>query len=261
MRRPRGVYQTPESSSRSHPRGHNANALQNNGNTLETPNPFALLSRLETSSMLGAEDGGLQYQQQPLTPTSQQPNQFSDAGGMEASPSFERGMNMPYHFQGQAIHAQPTPTVNVHGWGQGELAPSQAIDTWNEATYSIANPTATSLQPPNSSRGGRRPSSSRRSGHSSGHLSCSHQGCGMRFDNNSDLTHHARNHGPRSKRCTMCPKRFLYDKDLNRHIRTHTKEKKYFCPYEGCKYYDQGFSRKDHKDRHVRGVHKQEEAA
>lgn len=261
MRRPRLVYPTPESSSRSYRRGRNANAFNNNEqneHTWQVGNPFAVLDQLDTSSTtLGVEAAdengptGSGY----LTPTSQ-PTQrpLPDAASMQQSPSFGRGMS--FHMHGQSSHAYPT---NFHGWGQPNVSPAQDIHSWNEGPYSLSNPPRTQLSPPSQGRGSGRPASSRRSGHSSGHLSCSHHGCDMRFDTKSERDHHVRYHGPRTKICQECPKAFHFAKDLRRHRKTHTRERTSFCPFVGCKYHREGFTRKDHRDRHVRTLHKQEE--
>jgi hypothetical protein len=50
-------------------------------------------------------------------------------------------------------------------------------------------------------------------------LSC--RSCGRKFDEQSELAHHVRNHRHRSLSCEHCLRTFLYNKDLRRHIETH----------------------------------------
>ncbi|PSN73534.1 hypothetical protein BS50DRAFT_569056 [Corynespora cassiicola Philippines] len=65
--------------------------------------------------------------------------------------------------------------------------------------------------------------------------------------------------------CERCPKAFRFKRDLKRHQKIHNIYHKdgnqirpgdyTMCPYTGCKYHLQGFSRRDNYLRHVRNQH------
>lgn len=66
---------------------------------------------------------------------------------------------------------------------------------------------------------------------------------------------HQKNHGELSTRqhqCDSCDMKFHWPKDLRRHKRSkHGQgEEMYYCPIRGCRYYQQGFPRRDKLTRH-----------
>ncbi|EME38469.1 hypothetical protein DOTSEDRAFT_75856 [Dothistroma septosporum NZE10] len=80
--------------------------------------------------------------------------------------------------------------------------------------------------------------------------------CGSTFGRNADLQHHRRNHGDRVHGCGACDASFVFRKDLRRHAGSvHQEQASFFCEYEDCKHRAQGFKRKDHWKRHMKGVH------
>jgi hypothetical protein len=84
-------------------------------------------------------------------------------------------------------------------------------------------------------------------------LSC--RSCGKKFDVQSELTHHIRNHRHRALACLHCNRSFLWNKDLRRHMQTHVgKETRmdFICQVLGC---TKAYTRQDNLRRHHRQDH------
>jgi len=86
-------------------------------------------------------------------------------------------------------------------------------------------------------------------------LSC--RSCGKKFELQTELNHHHRNHKHRNLVCSQpgCGRTFLYHKDLKRHERTHTdKESRmdFICPVASC---GKAYTRQDNLRRHQRQDH------
>lgn len=84
--------------------------------------------------------------------------------------------------------------------------------------------------------------------------------CDKSFSRASDLNkHHKRRHlgmGERGYKCDSCKMSFIYPKDLSRHKKTHTDTAaEIFCPVPDCRRHHKGFTRSDHRARHLRAVH------
>ncbi|EME38468.1 hypothetical protein DOTSEDRAFT_75855 [Dothistroma septosporum NZE10] len=118
-----------------------------------------------------------------------------------------------------------------------------------------ANPSPTSASTTGSST---RPGSRRSREEMVGNFVCGY--CKAGFLSQGELTHHLRSHTPYMSRqhvCLVCEKRFQYKKDLGRHAPKHDpNRKKYYCSFQGCKYFTKGFGRQDHLDRHLATQHR-----
>ncbi|KAE9963134.1 hypothetical protein BLS_009609 [Venturia inaequalis] len=95
-----------------------------------------------------------------------------------------------------------------------------------------------------------------------GRYPCREGGCHKTYKNPNGLMRHERSHKPgfqalRKYRCDVCEHPFQYPKDLSRHERKHdaVPVKDFKCTFDTCRYYSEGFGRKDHLQRHVRKCH------
>ena len=150
---------------------------------------------------------------------------------------------------------------NMQGWAKRAPAignhTALSINTTHLAPPDdfAANRSPTSASTTESST---RPGSRRSREEMMGNFVCGY--CKAGFPTQGELTHHLRSHAPYMSRqhvCSICEKRFQYKKDLGRHAPKHDpNRKKYYCSYQGCKYFSKGFGRQDHLDRHLATQHR-----
>lgn len=96
-----------------------------------------------------------------------------------------------------------------------------------------------------------------------GFATCPADGCGKSFTRLSEMKKHEKIHNDRSRRphrCEQCSMAFLWPKDLKRHRQSRhepcvDEKNKHFCPARGCKYFREGFQRKDKLLRHLQRKH------
>jgi len=85
--------------------------------------------------------------------------------------------------------------------------------------------------------------------------------CQQLFTQRHQLNRHFKQKHEKPNRCDAegCDAAFGFKRDLERHINSkHGGGSRFYCQEEGCKYSIEngnGFSRKDHLDRHVEGQH------
>lgn len=165
-----------------------------------------------------------------------------------SSPNYHPGMvnGAVGYMQGWARRA---PAIGCHARlsiNTAHLAPPEDM---------AANRSPTSASTTGSST---RPGSRRSREEMMGNFVCGY--CKAGFPTQGELTHHLRSHAPYMSRlhvCNICEKRFQYKKDLGRHAPKHDpNRKKYYCTFQGCKYFSKGFGRQDHLDRHLTTQHR-----